>query len=129
MDLSFWTFSAVGRAQGLGNCIAVQRREFLECGGFPESVRAAEDVAFLGRIRRFGRVVYDRHACVYTSQRRFIIENRIKYVAKSLMWGGLRFMGSERSVVGYMWQVYPEEAAARDIELYRTIPDKIENKR
>ncbi|MCK5438759.1 MAG: glycosyltransferase [Gemmatimonadetes bacterium] len=129
MDLIFWILSAVGRAQGLGNCIAVQRKEFLECGGFPESVRAAEDVAFLGRIRTFGRVVYDRRACVYTSQRRFMIENRIQYVAKSLMWGGLRLLGSERSIVDYKWQVYPEEAAARDIELCRTIPDRIESKR
>lgn len=51
------------------NC-AYRREPFLKCGGFEEGMALSEDLALSLKIRREGRIVYDKNMIAYTSPRR-----------------------------------------------------------
>jgi glycosyltransferase involved in cell wall biosynthesis len=65
------------------NC-AYRRDVFLKAGGFDESLSMLEDIELSLRMRRFGKLIFDKRLCVYTSIRRVEQEGYLKVFVRNL---------------------------------------------
>lgn len=54
-----------------GSNMAVNRKAFLEAGGFDEKLNTIEDNELVNRMKRYGKTVFDEKIVVRTSARRF----------------------------------------------------------
>lgn len=64
-------FTWIGLPQFSGVSIAIRKSAFERIGGFKESMNATEDIDMGFRIRRCGRVAFNKYVKCYTSMRRF----------------------------------------------------------
>jgi glycosyltransferase involved in cell wall biosynthesis len=64
-------FTRLGVPQFSGVSIAARKSAFERIGGFRESMNATEDIDMGFRIRKCGKVAFNRHVKCYTSMRRF----------------------------------------------------------
>ena len=107
MDVYLWALSTIGQYQGTGTCIAVRRKAFDAIGGFREDILVGEDADFIRRLGTAGKVRYERNHVVFASSRRFFIENKYGFAAKTAFWACLRLLRARVSVIPYHWQPYP----------------------
>jgi glycosyltransferase involved in cell wall biosynthesis len=114
MDAYLRILSMRGISQGVGTLIAVRRDAFRAVKGFREDILVGEDADFIRRLGRIGEVRYERRVVVYTSARRFSLENQYLFAAKTVLWTIVRLFGLSSSVIPYRWRVYP--AALADVE-------------
>lgn len=70
-DLIPQIFVKCKRPQFSGVCVAIRRSAFEQVGGFNEGMKATEDIDMGLRLRKTGRVVFNKKAVSYTSMRRF----------------------------------------------------------
>lgn len=122
MDAYLRVLHRAGKAQGVGTFIAVRRHTFLEVGGFDEHLKVGEDADFIRRVGQLGEVAYDTQGVVYTSPRRFEIENPYLFAAKTVFWAALRLAGTKISVFPYRWAGYPHTIGQRDAAWLATFP-------
>ncbi|MEU2713162.1 glycosyltransferase [Streptomyces sp. NPDC007205] len=109
MDHYFTACDRLRTCQGVGTLIAVRSSVFRRVGGFDETILAGEDAYFIREVgRRAGGVCYSHRARVEVSARRFLVEPAPLFVAKTVLWGFLRLIGSRRSLVGYRWKRYDQ---------------------
>lgn len=118
MDAYFGIMSSFGISQGVGTFMAVRKSAFYAVGGFDETLGPGEDVDFMIKLGKHGRVEYDRSARIGTSSRRFHIEAPLIFTAKTSIWAILRLFRVSSSIGGYIWKAYPEELGRRDSVLY-----------
>jgi glycosyltransferase involved in cell wall biosynthesis len=64
-------FTRVGFPQFSGVSIAIRKSSFERIGGFREEMNATEDMDLGFRIRRHGKVAFNKYVTSYTSMRRF----------------------------------------------------------
>lgn len=64
-------FTWIGFPQFSGVSIAMRRSAFERVGGFRENMNATEDIDMGFRIRKRGKVAFNKHVTCYTSMRRF----------------------------------------------------------
>jgi glycosyltransferase involved in cell wall biosynthesis len=64
-------FTRVGFPQFSGVSMAIRKSTFERIGGFRESMNATEDIDMGFRIRKRGKVVFNKYVKSYTSMRRF----------------------------------------------------------
>lgn len=114
MNSYFRVLSIAGLHQGIGNLIAVRRNAFNSIGGFNEEIMAAEDLDFIRRVGKAGKVKYEHKQSVLSSCRRLYAENAIAIVGKCVIWTLLRLMGSTRSLFAYSWKRHNSELAKRE---------------
>lgn len=107
MDAYLRVLSTRGISQGVGTLIAVRRDAFRTVNGFREDILVGEDADFIRRLGRIGKVRYERRAVVYTSARRFSLENQYLFAAKTVLWTMVRLFGLSASVIPYRWRAYP----------------------
>lgn len=107
MDAYLRVLSRRGISQGVGTLIAVRRDAFNAVSGFREDILVGEDADFIRRLSRIGVVSYERRAVVYTSTRRFLLENPYLFAVKTFLWTILRLFGLSSSVIPYRWKAYP----------------------
>ncbi len=98
--------NVAGISQGVGTFILVRRDAFLRVGGFREDIAIGEDTDFFRRLGRVGRVVYLTEHIIYTSARRFFVENSVWFAAKCVIWAILRLCGASASLFSYRWKSY-----------------------
>ncbi|MGV9662769.1 glycosyltransferase [Nocardia niigatensis] len=123
-DLYFRICSRVGITQGLGNAILVRSAPFNAIGGFDERVRVGEDVDLLRRMNRHScRVKYLSRSPVFTSIRRFKVENNLIFTLKVLMWTSVRLIGVPWSPIPYKWQNYPLHWGIEDAARFKQITE------
>jgi len=63
-------FNWLGFSTGTGSNLAVRRDAYEHAGGFNVSLTTAEDIELLNRVRRFGKILFNRKAVVWVSPRR-----------------------------------------------------------
>jgi glycosyltransferase involved in cell wall biosynthesis len=107
MDVYLRVLSRRGISQGVGTLIAVRRDAFKAVNGFREDILVGEDADFIRRLSSIGVVRYERRAVVYTSVRRFSLENQYLFAAKTFLWTILRLFGLSSSIIPYRWKAYP----------------------
>ena len=71
----------IGKDHVAGMNFAVRKTAYDAVGGFRADLWTAEDVDLGLRIRKLGKVVYDKQMCVYTSVRRLQAEGPLKFLA------------------------------------------------
>jgi glycosyltransferase involved in cell wall biosynthesis len=116
MDAYLRVLSMRGISQGVGTLIAVRRDAFKAVNGFREDILVGEDADFIRRLGRIGDVRYERRVVVYTSARRFSLENQYLFAAKTVLWTIIRLFGLSSSIIPYRWRVYPAALADVDAE-------------
>lgn len=116
MDAYLRVLSRRGISQGVGTLIAVRRDAFRAVNGFREDILVGEDADFIRRLGRIGKVHYERRAVVFTSARRFSLENQYLFAAKTFLWTILRLFGLSSSVIPYRWKAYPAVLADTEIK-------------
>jgi hypothetical protein len=73
----FWTIYlqkillSMGMPHVIGFNCAYRRKSFLQAGGFDEKAVMSEDILLAQKMRRFGRIMYDKRMFALTSARRF----------------------------------------------------------
>ncbi len=70
-DLIPRLFTRAGFPQFSGVSMAIRKAAFERIGGFRESMNATEDIDMGFRIRKCGKVAFNKNVCCYTSMRRF----------------------------------------------------------
>lgn len=61
----------LGLGMGRGECQIVRRSAFDAAGGYNPKLPAGEDFDLYRRLRKIGRIAYDKHLLVYESPRRY----------------------------------------------------------
>lgn len=123
-DFYFRICACLGITQGLGNAILVQSVAFNEVGGFDQRVRVGEDVDLLRRMNKHdGRVKYLSSSPVFTSIRRFKVENRLLFALKVIIWTATRLTGTQWSPIPYRWQNYPSHWGTEDSARFERITE------
>ena len=73
----FWTIYlqkillSMGMPHVIGFNCAYRRKSFLQAGGFDETAVMSEDILLARKMRRFGRIMFDKEMFALTSARRF----------------------------------------------------------
>ncbi|MBK8946477.1 MAG: glycosyltransferase [Ignavibacteriae bacterium] len=79
IDLIFQTFynfhfhalNVIGMGMGRGECHIIKREIFEKLNGYNEKLAAGEDFDLFKRIRKHGKIFFDRNLIIYESPRRY----------------------------------------------------------
>lgn len=71
LNTYFYLLNVFGVGMGRGECQVVRKDVFQSFGGYNENLAAGEDFDLFKRIRKTGKILYNRNMCVYESPRRY----------------------------------------------------------
>ncbi len=70
-NFHFHTLNIIGMGMGRGECHIIRREVFKKFNGYNENLAAGEDFDLFRRIRKHGKILFERSLVVYESPRRY----------------------------------------------------------
>ncbi len=67
----FGFLNVLGLGMGRGECQVIRKKDFEELGGYNEKLAAGEDFDMFKRLRKKGKILYEKNCMVFESPRRY----------------------------------------------------------
>ncbi len=77
-NVYFGFLNIIGLGMGRGECQVIRKNDFVALGGYDEKLVAGEDFDLFKRLRKKGKILYEKECLVYESPRRYRKRGHVK---------------------------------------------------